>query len=115
MPEKYGNIGKGRPLSPVIHVWLRLTLISALVLILAGCGGGGSSGNSGSSGPATAAGDGATAQTKTESQSTSEGTSSNTEGGGDTGQVSGGNAGLGTPALGDSGAPVVMVEYADYQ
>ncbi len=115
MPQKYGNIGKGRPLSPVIHVWLQLTLISALILLLAGCGGGGSSGNAGGSGPEnTGAGDGATAQTKTESQSTSEG-AAKTEGAGNTEQVSSGDADLGTPALGDSGAPVVMIEYSDYQ
>jgi protein-disulfide isomerase len=31
------------------------------------------------------------------------------------GQASGGGEKLGTPALGDEGAPVVMVEYSDYQ
>lgn len=115
MLGKYGNIGKGSLSSPVIYVWLKLALISALILILAGCGSGGSSGNAGSSGPEnTGAGDDTTAQTKTESQSTSEG-ASKTEEAGNTGQASGGDAELGTPALGDPGAPVVMVEYSDYQ
>ena len=99
------NALNGRAWSPA--AWLQFAMVVALILVLAGCGSGGTAGSSS-----------ATGQKKTESQGTSEG-ASKTGKTGKTEQASGGEAGrgtpLGTPALGDAGAPVVMVEYADYQ
>ena len=88
---------------------LRLAMILALILILSGCGTGGTADNSGQEN--TSAGDGSSGETKTVSQSTSEDGPKTDK----TEQASGGDGELGTPALGDPGAPVVMVEYSDYQ
>lgn len=65
-------------------------LVIIAALLLAGCGGPSSRGSQSSGGEQAV-------------QSSSED------------QTSGGGGKLGTPALGDEGAPVVMIEYADYQ
>lgn len=84
--------------------WLPLMIAMALILVLSGCG----TGTSGEgSGQDETNGNERSAK-QVEGQSTPEAVET-------TGQGSGDDSGLGNPALGDSGAPVVMVEYADYQ
>ncbi len=104
MFERDENVGSVGSLPPI--AWLRLTIAVALILVLAGCGTGGTNDDSGKAD--TGSSDDATGQTKMES--TSDGAAKT-----ETGQTSGDDGELGTPALGDSGAPVVMVEYSDYQ
>lgn len=84
-------------------------MILALVLVLAGCGVGGNADNAAQEGKS--ASDGSTKKTNTVGQSTQD-NGAKTE---KTSQASGADGKLGAPALGDSGAPVVMVEYSDYQ
>lgn len=75
-----------------------VAIIAVLAVILLGSNGGGGSPEE----------DGRASQGATEE---SAGRPARTTGG----ESVGGEAGLDHPALGDAGAPVVMVEYADYQ
>ena len=102
MFEANNNHGANRLPSIIVS---RLVMFVALILVVAGCGAGGTADNPNQ---ATGSNDGSSGKIKTVSQSTSEDTPK-------TEQASGGTGDLGPPALGDPGAPVVMVEYADYQ
>lgn len=75
-------------------------LMFAAALLLVGCGGSSSQSSQGSS---SSSGEQAT-KSASENQET-----------GQTGQRASGGGKLGTPALGEKNAPVVMIEYGDYQ
>lgn len=90
MPEANKNIvGDAKQALPLLF-WLQL--IVALVVLLSGC---------------AAQSSGQQTHQPAESQ--------NTAPGGEREQASGGESKLGHPVLGDPGAPVVMVEYGDFQ
>ena len=90
--------------------WLQLTMVAALILVLSGCGAGSSTGDSGQE----ETGENGQSAKKMEDRSTAE-TTARREGTVAKTEQASADGELGTPALGDSGAPVVMVEYSDYQ
>ena len=95
MSRIYRNAGNGELSSSVGWLWLVITF--ALILVLAGCGSSGTAGKDTSGEKPYAGQTGGAAKTEQAEQ------------------TSGDQGDLGTPVLGDSGAPVVMVEYSDYQ
>lgn len=95
MLRTYKNVESGG--SRLFVVSLRLALVFALALILVGCGEGGTADSSGQGNADS--GDGAAGETKT----------------GQVEQATGGDGELNAPTLGEADAPVVMVEYSDYQ
>ena len=98
MSDANKNAGTARFWSPVVRPPLVLAVALMLALVLAGCGTGSQSGNSDQG---RTDGDEASALREEPAETT--------------GHTSGNDGELGTPALGDPGAPVVMVEYSDYQ